>query len=81
MQTVEALDQDYDTLWGSMIKQTLRRVHPGFSETYYGYRGFPDLMKGHRKPRPDHCRIRLGPRQLQSDAQAIGLRWPKDSFP
>lgn len=45
MQTVEALDQDYDTLWGSMIKQTLRRVHPGFSETYYGYRGFPDLMK------------------------------------
>jgi len=45
METVESLDQDYDTLWGSMIKQTLRRVHPGFNETYYGYRGFPDLMK------------------------------------
>ena len=45
METVKSLDQDYDTLWGSMIKQTLRRVHPGFNETYYGYRGFPDLMK------------------------------------
>ena len=45
METVRSLDQDYDTLWGSMIKQTLRRVHPGFNETYYGYRGFPDLMK------------------------------------
>jgi hypothetical protein len=28
-----------------MIKQTLRRVHPGFNEGYYGYRGFTDLMK------------------------------------
>ena len=45
METVRSLDQDYDTLWGSMIKQTLRRVDPGFNETYYGYRGFPDLMK------------------------------------
>lgn len=28
-----------------MIKQALRRVHPGFNESYYGYRGFSDLMK------------------------------------
>ena len=45
METVESLDQDYDTLWGSMIKQTLKRLHPGFNESYYGYRNFPDLMK------------------------------------
>ena len=45
METVESLDQDYDTLWGSMIKQTLRRLHPGFNESYYGYRNFQDLMK------------------------------------
>jgi len=45
METVESLDQDYDILWGSMIKQTLRRLHPGFNESYYGYRNFPDLMK------------------------------------
>jgi uncharacterized LabA/DUF88 family protein len=45
METVESLDQDYETLWGSMIKQTLRRLHPGFNESYYGYRNFLDLMK------------------------------------
>ncbi|MFW2390297.1 MAG: NYN domain-containing protein, partial [Polyangiales bacterium] len=45
MEIIESLDQDYDTLWGSMIKQALRRVHPGFNESYYGYRGFSDLMK------------------------------------
>ena len=45
METVESLDQDYDTLWGSMIKQTLRRLHPGFNESYYGFRNFPDLMR------------------------------------
>ena len=45
METVESLDQDYDTLWGSMIKQTLRRLHPGFNESYHGYRNFNDLMK------------------------------------
>jgi len=44
MEIVESMERDYDTLWGSMIKQTLRRVHPGFNEGYYGYRGFTDLM-------------------------------------
>ena len=45
MEIVESLEQDYDTLWGSMVKQTMRRVHPGFNEGYYGYRSFSDLMK------------------------------------
>ncbi len=45
METIESLDQDYDTLWGSMIKPTLRRLYAGFNESYYGYRNFPDLMK------------------------------------
>ena len=45
METLGLLGQDYDTLWGSMIKQTLRRLNPGFNESYYGYRNFQDLMK------------------------------------
>lgn len=45
MEIVESMEQDYDTVWGSMVKQTLRRVYPGFNEGYYGYRGFSDLMK------------------------------------
>jgi uncharacterized protein (TIGR00288 family) len=40
-----SLDRDYDTLWGSMIKQTIRRVHPGFNEEYAGYRSFAELLK------------------------------------
>ncbi len=42
---VRSLEQDYDPLWGSLVKQTIRRVHPGFSEAYYGYRSFADLLK------------------------------------
>ncbi len=28
-----------------MVKQTIRRVHPGFNETYSGYRNFGELLK------------------------------------
>ena len=42
---VQSLEADYDILWGSMVKQTLRRVHPDFSESYYGYRTFSDLLE------------------------------------
>lgn len=42
---VDSLENDYDQLWGSMVKQAIRRVHPGFSESYYGYNSFSDLLK------------------------------------
>ena len=45
MEIVRSLDRDYDPIWGSMVKQTLRRVYPGFNESYYGYRTFTDLIK------------------------------------
>ncbi len=45
VEIVHSLDRDYDTLWGSMIKQTIRRVHPGFNEEYSGYRSFAELLK------------------------------------
>jgi hypothetical protein len=28
-----------------MVKQALRRVHPDFNESYYGYRSFSDLLE------------------------------------
>jgi len=44
--TAEALLRDRDdTLWGSMVKQTLKRKRPSFSETYYGYRSFNQLLE------------------------------------
>jgi uncharacterized protein (TIGR00288 family) len=38
-------EQDYDPLWGSTLKQALRRVYPGFNESYYGYRSFSELLE------------------------------------
>ena len=32
-----------------MIKQTIRRVHPGFNEEYAGYRSFAELLKDAEK--------------------------------
>lgn len=49
MEIARSLDMDYDPLWGSMIKQTIRRVYPGFNESYYGYRSFGDLLDDAKK--------------------------------
>jgi uncharacterized protein (TIGR00288 family) len=45
VETVTALAEDYEAPWGSMVKQTLKRVHPGFNESYYGYRDFAELLE------------------------------------
>ena len=46
--TYEALIEERgegETIWGSMIKQTLKRRKPGFSESYYGFRSFGQLLE------------------------------------
>ena len=45
VEIVDSLSADYDELWGSMIKQALRRVYPNFSESYYGYGNFSELLQ------------------------------------
>jgi uncharacterized protein (TIGR00288 family) len=45
LDTVESLSQDYDAVWGSMIKQAMRRVHPDFNEVTAGYRNFAELLQ------------------------------------
>jgi uncharacterized protein (TIGR00288 family) len=45
LKIVGSLELDYDPLWGSMVKQAIRRVHPDFNEAYYGYRNFSDLLE------------------------------------
>ena len=45
VEIVRSLERDYDPLWGSIVKQAIRRVHPGFNESYHGYASFSDLMK------------------------------------
>ena len=45
LEIVRSLERDYDPLWGSLVKQTMRRVYPGFNESAFGYRSFSDLLK------------------------------------
>lgn len=42
---LHSVEQDYDPLWGSTLKQAIRRVHPSFNEEYYGYGSFSDLLE------------------------------------
>ena len=34
-----------DKIWGSMVKQALKRRNPGFSESYYGFKSFNQLLE------------------------------------
>jgi uncharacterized protein (TIGR00288 family) len=36
---------EQDKVWGSMVKQALKRRKPGFSETYHGFRTFGKLLE------------------------------------
>ncbi len=48
LETAEALFAERDgeeKIWGSMLKQTLKRRKPGFNESYYGFRSFNLLLE------------------------------------
>ena len=48
LETVEALVAERgagEPIWGSMVKQALKRRQPGFSESYYGFKSFSDLLE------------------------------------
>jgi len=50
--TVEALVEergDDEPVWGSMVKQTLKRRKPGFNERYYGFGSFNELLEAARE--------------------------------
>ena len=48
LEIVRSLERDYDTVWGSMVKQTIRRVFPGFNEEYFGHARFAQLLENLR---------------------------------
>jgi uncharacterized protein (TIGR00288 family) len=48
LDTFDALMQERDQdekVWGSMVKQALKRRMPGFDESYYGFRTFSELLE------------------------------------
>jgi len=65
-ETVEALTSERgedEKIWGSMVKQALKRRKPGFNESYYGYRSFNALLEDAR---------RLGLLALERDEKSGG---------
>lgn len=66
METLEALAEERgseEKIWGSMVKQTLKRRRPGFNESYYGFRSFKRLL--------DEAAAR-GLMELESDEKSGG---------
>ena len=50
LDVVEALFQDRDgALHGSLVKQTIKRKRPEFSERFHGYRTFSDILEDAQK--------------------------------
>ena len=48
LETIDALIAERgeeDKIWGSMVKQALKRRNPGFNESYYGFRSFNALLE------------------------------------
>jgi uncharacterized protein (TIGR00288 family) len=41
--------ENKEILWGSMIKETMKRKKPSFNETYYGFRTFSHLLEDAQK--------------------------------
>lgn len=47
VETLEAITEERgadEAIWASMIKQTIKRRHPGFNERAHGFRSFNDLL-------------------------------------
>ncbi len=52
IESMQALQRENkEILWGSMVKQTMQRKNPSFSESYYGFRAFSDLLESAQKHR------------------------------
>jgi hypothetical protein len=48
METAEDLFAERDSeekVWGSMVKQAIKRRKPGFNESYYGFKTFGKLLE------------------------------------
>ena len=64
LDSMQALQREnYDVIWGSMIKQTMQRKQPYFNESYYGYRSFSELLEEAQ---------RLGLLSMKKDAKSGG---------
>jgi uncharacterized LabA/DUF88 family protein len=56
--SIRALQREnYDVLYSSMVKDTMKRKQPSFSESAYGYRSFSDLLEEAQEKGYLHLRV------------------------
>jgi hypothetical protein len=68
VETLEAITEEReedDNIWGSMIKQAIKRRNPGFNERAFGFRSFNDLLLEGQK---------RGQLKLEADEKSGGYR-------
>lgn len=73
VETYEALLEERgegERIWGSMIKQALKRRKPGFSERHYGFRSFNDLLEQAR----DAGVLELAPDERSGGFVVMGVK-------
>ena len=52
--------ENHEVLWSSMVKDTMKRKNPSFSESLYGYKSFSELLED--AERRGFIEIRKNPR-------------------
>ena len=57
--------EEDENIWGSMIKQAIKRRNPGFNERAFGFRSFNDLLLEGQK---------RGQLKLEADEKSGGYR-------
>jgi uncharacterized protein (TIGR00288 family) len=62
------LRENKDTIWASMLKQTIKRKRPQFDESYFGYRTFSHLLEDAER----HGIVRLS-KDKKSGYQVLGF--------
>ncbi len=75
VETLEALTEERggsEPIWGSMIKQAIKRRHPGFNERAYGFRSFNDLLADAEKRGATHLARRREVRRLYGTSRRAG---------
>jgi uncharacterized protein (TIGR00288 family) len=68
VETLDAITQEREAdepIWGSMIKQAIKRRNPGFNERAYGFRSFNDMLLEAQK---------RGLLKLEADEKSGGYR-------
>ena len=68
LETLEAITEEReedDNIWGSMVKQAIKRRNPGFNERAFGFRSFNDLLLEGQK---------RGLLKLEADEKSGGYR-------